>query len=55
MFREHRHTCTNEADDDSGAIILKRKNLNVAMFCIYKEKKRRRTRIDRSELPDIEL
>lgn len=38
MFREYKHTCTNEADDDSSAIhTTKKKSLNVLMACIEKE------------------
>jgi hypothetical protein len=33
MFHEHKHTCTNEADDDSSAIISKKKSINAAMTC----------------------
>ena len=37
MFREYKHTCTNEADDDSSAIHTQKKSLNVLMACIKKE------------------
>jgi hypothetical protein len=52
MFREHKHTCTNEADTEE-----RKKSLNAAMTCICKgkKKKRNRTRTYILKLPDIEL
>ena len=39
MFHEYKHTCTNEADDDSSAIHIEEESLNVATACINQEKR----------------
>jgi hypothetical protein len=42
MLREHKHTCTNEADDDdSGAIIFKRKVFTLQWHVFIKKKEKK--------------